>query len=107
MTDLIRRQRNFLGLLVHTTPPQRKALLRTITREQIKSLSQIAYNILRFTIDITPSEKAKLKRQRTFIYLLGSKTVGYQQKKEAIENNTGTVHSLVKIASVYLSSVLQ
>jgi hypothetical protein len=107
MTVLVRQQRHFLKLLVGTTPGQRKALLKTITRNQVKAVCQIAYNILRFTIQLTPSEKAKLKRRRSFIYLLGSKKVGYLEKKKAIENDWTTVYSIVKIASMYLGSVLQ
>ena len=107
MTTLVRQQRHFLKLLVDTTPGQRKAVLRTITRNQIKAICQIAYNILRFTIELTPSEKARLKKKRSFIYLLGNKKVGYLEKKKAIEINWTTVYFIVKIASVYLGSVLK
>jgi hypothetical protein len=50
MVVLIQQQRHFLHLLKSTTTTQRKALLSKITKQQLKALSQIAYNILRFKI---------------------------------------------------------
>ena len=107
MVELIKQQRHFLNLLVDTTVTQRKALLRTVTKKQLKVLAQIAYNILRFTIKLTSTEKSLLKRHRRFIYLLGNKKIGFQKKKEAIPGNLRTIYILVKIALVYLEPVLQ
>ena len=107
MVQLIRQQRHFLQLLLLTTSAQRKALLHTITRPQLRALSQIAHNILKFKIRLTPSEKKRLKRQRRLVYLLGSRKVGYQQKKVAIGDKQRLIYTLVKIASVYLESTLQ
>ena len=89
MVELIKKQRHFLKVFIRTSPKQRKALLQTITRDQLKVVSQIAYNILRFTIKLTPVEKARLKRYRHFLYALGNKKVGYQQKKKGIPDNSG------------------
>ena len=107
MVELIKQQGQFLKLVVHTTPAQRKALLQTITRQQLKAVCQIAYNILRFTIKLNSSEKARLKRHKRFVHLLGNKKIGYFQKKEAIGQNPRTVYTLIKIALVYLKPVLQ
>ena len=57
--------------MTNTTANQRKALLKTITSQQLRALSQIAYNIIRFKGKLTPTEKATLRRQRRFLYLLG------------------------------------
>ena len=106
MVELIRQQRHFLQLLIQTTAAQRKALLHTITKQQLRALSQIAYNILKFKIQLTASEKVRLKRHRRVIYLLGNRKVGFQQKKGTIQDKQKLVYTLVKIASVYLESVL-
>ena len=106
MVEQIRQQRHFLRLILQTTSAQRKALLQTITKQQLRVLSQIAYNILKFKIRLTPLEKSRLKRQRRLVYLLANRKVGYQQKKAAIRDKQRLIYTLVKIASVYLESVL-
>ena len=107
MVELIKQQRHFLYLVANTTADQRKALLKTITRQQLRALSQIAYNIIRFKGRMTVTEKATLKRQRRFIYLLGDRNTGFVNKKEAIQHKQRIIHTLVKIASAYLQPVLQ
>ena len=106
MVEQIRQQRHFLRLILQTTSAQRKALLQTITKQQLRVLSQIAYNILKFKIRLTPLEKSRLKRQRRLVYLLADRKAGYSQKKEAILDKQRLIYTLVKIASVYLESVL-
>ena len=106
MVELIRQQRHFLQLLLQATSAQRKALVYTITKQQLRALSQIAYNILKFKIRLSSQEKTRLKRQRRTVYVLGNRKIGYQQKKEALQHQQRLVYTLVKIASGYLESVL-
>ena len=61
---LLKEHRHFLKLFGQTDSAQRKALLRTITPGQIKALSEIAHNIIKFRIVLTPSEKVLLRRSR-------------------------------------------
>ena len=107
MVELIKQQRHFLYLVTNTTANQRKALLETITSQQLRALSQIAYNIIRFKGKLTPTEKASFRCQRRFIYLLGDRNTGFVKKKEAIHYNQRIIHTLVKIAFAYLQPVLQ
>lgn len=107
MVELIKQQRHFLQLIIQTSTTQRKALLRTITRNQLRAIGQIAYNIIKSKIRLSPTEKNRLKRHRLLIHLLGNRKVGYRQKKEAIKNKQRIVCALVNISSVYLESVLQ
>ena len=107
MTEHIKEQRHFLQLLIQTTPAQRKALLQTITKQQLRVLSEITLNILKFKIKLTTSQKSYLKRHKRVLYLLGNRKTGYQQKREAIQNKQRLVYTLVKIASAYLQSEIQ
>ena len=106
MVELIKQQRHFLYLIKDTIAAQRKALLSTITRQQLKALSQIAYNILRFKIRLSPLEKAQLKRQRRVIHLLGNRAIGFKQKREIIKHKPRVIYTLVKIAFTYLEPIL-
>ena len=104
--ELMKQQRHFLQLFAQTTPAQRKALLQTITGNQLRSLSQISRNIIKFTIRLTPSEKTKLKRQRRIVHTLGNKTIGLDRKKRIVLKKQLIVYTLIKIALTYLDPVL-
>ena len=59
MVELIRRQRHFIGLLSKSSPQQRKQLLKTISREQLKALSEIAHNVIKAILILSIREKEK------------------------------------------------
>jgi hypothetical protein len=107
MGDLIRQQRHFLQLFVQTSSTQQKALLDTVTQSQLRVLSEIAHNIIRGKVTLTPTEQVQLKRDRRFIHLLGNKKLGYKHKQKLVRTKQRTLHLLIKIAVTYLESVLQ
>jgi hypothetical protein len=57
MSRLIEDQGHFLQLLHSTSKLQRKALLTTITKPQLKTLCEITHNVLKGTVVLSPSEK--------------------------------------------------
>ena len=107
MVKLIKEQRHFLQLFVQTTFAQRKSLLRTITQHQLRALSQIAHNIIKFRIKLNPTEKAVLKRERRILYILGDRTSAYQRENEALSGKQRFVYTLLKIALTYLEPSLR
>ena len=106
MVQLIIQELHFLFLFVRTTSAHRKVLLQTITRHQLRALSQIAHNIVKSKIVLTPIEKATLKRERRLVHLLGDRTLGYQHKK-AIRNKPRLICILLNIALPYLKDILK
>ena len=46
MSELLKRNKHFLKLLISTTQTQVKALMVTATRDQLLSLVEIAYNLI-------------------------------------------------------------
>lgn len=107
MGELIRQQRHFLLLFVQTTPTQRKVLLNTVTKDQLKVLSQIAHNIIRGTVSLNASEKEILKRDRRTVHLLGDRKLGYKHKQNLARGKQNIIYALVKIAVTYLKPVLE
>ena len=103
---LLKEHRHFLKLFGQTDSAQRKALLRTITAGQIKALSEIAHNIIKFRIVLTPSEKVLLRRSRRQLYILGDRTLGYQRKVEALGGKQKFIRTLLKITLAHLKSEL-
>lgn len=106
MSAIILSQRHFLYLVAHTTPPQQRALFQTITKEQLKALGEIAHNIIKGTIPLSPTDQAQFKRERRFLHLLGSKTLGITHKKTLIRSKQRILHRLVTVAVTYLTPVL-
>lgn len=107
MGDLIREQRHFLRLFVQTTPVQRKALLQTVTREQIKAFSQIAHNIIKGNVPIHQKEKRQLAKQRRLLHLLGDIKLGFTHKKTLVRSKERILRLLVNLALTYLETVLR
>lgn len=56
MSRLLEDQVHFLQLLRTTKKEQRKALLNTIDKSQLKVLNEIAHNVIKGTIDLSPSD---------------------------------------------------
>ena len=102
MFELIHEWRHFLKLFVQTSSTQRKGLLQTITKRQLRALSQIGHNCITFRIKLNPTEKALLKRERRLLYILGDITFGYKRKKETNRGKQRFVYNLLKIALTYL-----
>ena len=105
MVQLIIQERYFLLLFVRTTFAQRKVLLQTIKRHQLRELSQIAHNIVKSKI--FPIEKATLKRERRLVHLLGDRTLDYQHKKEAFLNKQRFIYTLLNIVLPHLKDILK
>ena len=104
---LLKEHRHFLKLFGQTDSAQRKALLRTITAGQIKALSEVAHNIIKFRMVLTPSEKVLLRRSRRQLYILGDRTLGYQRKVEALGGKQKFICTLLKITLAHLKFELE
>ena len=107
MVELVRKQRHFLNLMIQTPPKQRKRLLETITRDQLKAFSQIAHNIVKAVLVLTPSEKDTLRKRRRVIHLLSNKRTGYERKKQVIQGQQTALVLLLRIALTHLKSVME
>ncbi|MES9883159.1 MAG: hypothetical protein ABW185_20030 [Sedimenticola sp.] len=98
----IKEQRHFLQLFLIASRDQRTQLLNTVSREQLKALTEIAHNVLRYVITLTPTQRSKLKRRQRTIRLLGDPTIGYTLKKKAIVRKGSDILTLLKIVQAHL-----
>lgn len=80
MNSLIKKQAHFLKLLVSTSLPQQKALIKTISKPQITAVVQIVYNILIGNRELHQRYKNKLKSHKTVIRRFVSKTLSHQTR---------------------------
>lgn len=82
----VRRHVHLLHLLSSASPQQRKAILRTANKEQIKSICEICQNLLSGNI---PVSIKKLRTHRKIIRQLADKKIPFSKKRKLFLNQTG------------------
>ncbi len=91
---------HFLKLFITTNKFQRKAILKTITRYQIKTLVEIAYNLLKGNISLNSVEKKKFIKHREFFRQLSNRKLSLKNKKQLLLRN---LSALLLLVTTYLS----
>ena len=84
MIRLVRSQSAFLTLLFYTNDLQRKALLNTVTGEQLNALCEIVYNIYKRTVKLSQYFVKQLLPFKKDILKLIDKRLSEAQKKVAL-----------------------
>lgn len=97
----VQRHVHLLHLLSSATPQQRKAILKTATNEQIKSLCEVCQNLL---IGNIPINTKKLRSHRKIIRQLADKKIPVSKKKRLFMNQRGGFLPLVLPAVLSLLS---
>jgi hypothetical protein len=103
----MKRQIWYLHLLMtSTSSAQRKALLDTITREQLKALTEVTHNLLQGNIPIAEAHKRRLRKHKSFLRILGDIKVPVSQKRDALCRKGTVVASVLKAAAPQLKLFL-
>lgn len=91
-----------------TTPSQaqRKALLDTITNEQLKALVEVTHNLLQGNIPLTEAQKRKLRKHKTFLKILGDPKVSNSIKRDALCRKGAVVTAVLRAAAPQLKQFL-
>lgn len=105
MSRTIKQNISYLRLLPNTRRSQRKALVKTVTLEQLRAIGEIALNILHGVIPLSSSQKKGLSRYRSVIRLIGQKNVSRRRKKVALLKNTKALELLLKAVEPLLKSL--
>ena len=96
MSALVRRNLSFIRLLISTNTKQQKALFNTITREQVKSIIEITYNIINLGIRVSPADRTKLIRHVTLLKDIGIKKQSIKKKTVLIKSKGKIIISMLK-----------
>ena len=84
MSRRISENKHFLFLLYTTDTKQRKALLGSITKEQLMSFCELVLNIIKGVIPVSRETKNKLKRYARVLRLLAEKRSVSRGRKIAL-----------------------
>lgn len=102
MNSSVSQQRHFLEFLLQSNPKQRKLVLASVTRDQLKVLGEIAANVIHKVILLNPEEKKVLKKYKSFLLVLGDKTAARKVKVYFLKRKQRVIASLLKIVKPFL-----
>ena len=92
----IRSYSTFLKFLYDADPRQRKVLIQSATSDQIEILSEIALNIYRGVLELSPHHIRKLKPYKLNIRALYSRSIGHRRKKNILARHPILISLLIK-----------
>lgn len=85
---------------------QRKALIDSVTNDQLRALTELTHNLLQGNIPLTESYKRKLRKHKAFLAILGNIQVPLQKKRDALCRKGAIIVLLLKAAASQLKLFL-
>ena len=111
MSRLLKRQENFINLLLQPTlnVRQRVSLLKHATKEQILALSEIVLNVLRGTFDLSGEEKKILFPYRNGLRRISQEKdkINWQTRRTLMIKHAKALHTLLKLVRDKIANILQ
>lgn len=98
--DLLRKNISFLQAFKVLSETQRLILLENVTPEQSKILSDIAANILRGNLRLSPDKKVLLSKHKKFLRCISDSNTSHQDRLKCIKNHPKSSLTLIEV-SVY------
>ncbi len=107
MSNLVKKNVSFLQLLATTVSKiQRKILLDTITKDQLRALIEIIVNLSQGVLPITPKRKSELGKFKKLFRTIGYKSVSLKRKQKLLGRSGHVVALLLKAVEPALKSFL-
>lgn len=102
MRQSILKEAHFIGLLLNTDRRQKRVLLQTISKQQLRALIEIIYNVLQGYGNITEKDKSYLEKYRSIIRLLVDKNISSLRRKKLLIKYFFIVHRLLKVIQKHI-----
>lgn len=86
MDNVIKHNIHFIHLLhaEDTSRDQKEMLIRTVSKNQLRALSEIAYNTLKGSIELEEVNKRRLKRYAHALRVLGDRRKSISDRREVL-----------------------
>lgn len=104
MSKLLKRETHFLHLLLSTSNEQTKALLYTLTDNQIKCISEISLNLLH--LKLKPKIRALVNKSKKNLVKLAGKTLNNKKKLQIIIKNMKKLINIFIAISPFLKKII-
>lgn len=87
MNPLIKKEKDFLRLLLHTSDKQKKVLIKNIEKSQLNAIVQIVYNVMLGIRPLTEKDKNRIANRKTIIRQFVSKGISLKRRKELLSKH--------------------
>ena len=105
MSKLLKDNWSYLKLMSVTTKQQQKLLVQSITRDQLRTVEELAANIIYGVLPTSTTYKKQLRRHRTFISSLGDRDTTLQEKRQLLQRKPNLIVLLFKAAEKVLGTL--
>jgi len=97
MSSRLRDNEPFLRLVASksTSPKQRREIVRTASKEQVNTVCECAYNLLKQNVPVTPNQLEGLKRYKKLLYILVDRGVPVERKRRRLQQSGGLLPALL------------
>ena len=108
MSAVVKRALPLLKVLVDATSKLKKAIIKHAPTDLVTAISEIALNLIKGVIKLTPHQKKRLSRYKKELLALAKKKVSLGKKRKIlVQKGGGVVSILVPLALSLLSSKLK
>ncbi len=97
MSKLMQRNAHFIKLLSKIPPQRRSDILKHAPKELITALSEGALNVLQGNVRLSKRKLASLRRYRTQLRQLASRTVSARRKRALVLQRGGFLGALAGV----------
>ena len=91
MSERVHRNLDYLSVLAKCNKKQRKALLEYCDKDLILTICELAVNVLKGVVKLTPAQKTRMHRFRKQLRTLADKSVPFKHKKQFIVQRGGSL----------------
>ena len=95
MVQRLRKNHNFLELLVKCTPAQRKAILKVADDALGRTICECTLNVLKETVPVSEPAKRKLLAHKKSLIALAKKSTLLEKKKKILVQHGGNFLSVL------------
>ena len=107
MAQRLRKNHDFLKLLVKCTPVQRKAILKAADDALVRTICECVFNVLKGTVPVSkPTKKKLLVHKKPLIALAEKSTLLEKKKKLLVQHGGNFLSVLLPPVLRVLSSIL-
>ena len=107
MSSQLKRHWSFIHLLITAHLPQRLAILRTISNDQLGVVCEVILNTLHGHLYVPPATVKSLERHKTLLRELASHNLSRIKKKGVILKNHQLITTLLVTVQPLLETYMQ
>ena len=106
MSKLLTQHLPLVRFIATAAPKQAVALVKILTNDQIRVLSEISDNTINGSVDLSDVSKARLRRYKLFLTQLASKKRSLRSKKTLLRRGVRPLTVLLEILLPLLETLV-